>query len=201
MSAVMTLTGGQRGGLNKGVGGLLRKATTSPKVGRLGDYTPSRPTICGVDPGTERSAFVIFDGKTVVEHGILPNDELALHPLWRGRHIFCEMIASYGMAVGRDVFETCVWIGTFLECARRAGGWGVTRVFRRDIKLHLCNSARAKDSNVRQALIDRIGPQGTKRTPGPTYGVRSHEWAALAVAVYGWDQTFGRTTKHGGLPT
>ena len=38
-------------------------------------------------------------------------------------------------------------------------------------------------ANIRQALLDLIGPQGTKKAPGPTYGVRSHEWAALAVAV------------------
>jgi hypothetical protein len=40
---------------------------------------------------------------------------------------------------------------------------------------------------VRQALIDRLGPQGTKKNPGPTYGMRSHLWAALAVGVYAWD--------------
>jgi hypothetical protein len=43
---------------------------------------------------------------------------------------------------------------------------------------------RAKDANIRQALIDKIGPQGTKAQPGPTYGIKSHSWAALAVAVY-----------------
>jgi hypothetical protein len=79
-------------------------------------------------------------------------------------------------------------------------GGNVTRVFRKDVKLHLCNSPRAKDANVRQALLDRLGPQGTKKAPGPTYGVKSHEWAALAVAVYGWDQIFGRSTNNGGPP-
>ena len=43
---------------------------------------------------------------------------------------------------------------------------------------------RAKDGNVRQALIDLIGEQGTKKNKGPTYGISSHSWAALAVAVY-----------------
>jgi hypothetical protein len=93
------------------------------------------------------------------------------------------MIASYGMAVGKEVFETCVWIGRFVEVARVEP----RLVYRRDAKLHLCHSPRAKDANVRQALIDRLGPQGTKKNPGPTYGMRSHLWAALAVAVYAGD--------------
>jgi hypothetical protein len=95
----------------------------------------------------------------------------------------CEMIASYGMAVGKEVFETCVWIGRFVEIAYEP----VQLVYRRDVKLHLCHSPRAKDANVRQALIDRLGPQGTKKNPGPTYGMKSHLWAALAVAVYAGD--------------
>jgi hypothetical protein len=151
--------------------------------------------VIGIDPGTERSAFVMFDGKTVMAHGILANGELEAQPtLWKHEHIFCEMIASYGMAVGASVFETCVWIGRFMSQAFSSSGRDLHRVFRKDIKLHLCNSPRAKDGNVRQALIDRLGPQGTKKAPGPTYGVKSHEWAALAVAVYGWDQTFGRAS-------
>ena len=61
-------------------------------------------------------------------------------------------------------------------------------IYRKDVKLHLCGSPRAKDSNIRQALIDRFGPGkekaiGLKKTPGPLYGVKSHVWAALAVAV------------------
>ena len=156
--------------------------------------------VIGIDPGTEQSAFVMFDGEIVMDHGIWPNAELALHAIWGQPRIFCEMIASYGMAVGASVFETCVWIGRFMEYARQDSGRDLQRVFRKDVKLHLCQSPRAKDGNVRQALIDRVGPQGTKKDQGPTYGIKSHEWAALAVAVYGWDKTFGRSTKHGGPP-
>ena len=156
--------------------------------------------VIGIDPGTEQSAFVMFDGEIVMDHGIWPNAELALHAIWGQPRIFCEMIASYGMAVGASVFETCVWIGRFMEYARQDSGRDLQRVFRKDVKLHLCQSPRAKDGNVRQALIDRVGPQGTKKSQGPTYGIKSHEWAALAVAVYGWDKTFGRSTKDGGPP-
>jgi hypothetical protein len=149
--------------------------------------------VVGVDPGTTQSAFAIFDGTNVVTFGIYENAHFLSHEIWERKHIYCEMIASYGMAVGATVFETCVWIGRFMQVANISGG-KVQRVFRKDVKLHLCNSPRAKDKNVRQALIDRIGPQGTKKAPGPTYGIKSHEWAALAVAVYGWDQTFGRAS-------
>jgi len=92
-----------------------------------------------------------------------------------------EMFASMGMVVGREVFETCVWIGRYIECWRDPDA--VRLVYRRDVKLHLCGQARAKDKNVSQALKDLLGPQGTKKAPGPTYGVSSHAWAALGVAV------------------
>jgi hypothetical protein len=155
--------------------------------------------VIGVDPGTEKSAYAMYNGREVLSFGIWDNEALRHHGFWEEQNVFIEMIASYGMAVGASTFETVYWIGRFVELAAISGG-KVTRVFRKDIKLHLCNSPRAKDGNVRQALIDRIGPQGSKKNQGPTYGIKSHEWAALAVAVYGWDQTFGRSTNNGGPP-
>jgi hypothetical protein len=104
-------------------------------------------------------------------------DEIAMNR--RNGPIAIEMIASYGMAVGADVFQTCVEIGRFVEVAEG----NVSLVFRRDVKMHLCGSARAKDANIRQAMLDRLGPVGTKKAPGPLYGVKSHIWAALAVAI------------------
>jgi hypothetical protein len=111
----------------------------------------------------------------------LPNAEI--RQILIGREydrVACEMIASYGMAVGASTFETCVWIGRFIEVARVE----VELIYRKDIKLFLCGTMRAKDANIRQALLDRIGPHGTKAQPGPTYGIKSHTWAALAVAVF-----------------
>jgi hypothetical protein len=159
-----------------------------------GDCHLSDGSIMGVDPGPDQSAYVIFGTSGIAASEIVQNEEM-LNVFWRYRescpYVFCEHIASYGMAVGASVFETCVWIGRFWQRSFDHA-FHFRRVFRRDIKLHLCNSPRAKDANVRQALLDRLGPQGTKKAPGPTYGVKSHEWAALAVAVYGYDQIFGR---------
>ena len=74
------------------------------------------------------------------------------------------MIASYGMPVGKEVFETCVWIGRFVELARLQN-IDVEYIYRKDEKMNICHSMKAKDSNIRQALIDRFGPVGTKRNP------------------------------------
>jgi hypothetical protein len=152
------------------------------------------PTQLAIDPGTEESGWVEFvDGK-VKDSGVMPNEdllELLGSDHWRiqGYGLSLEMIASYGMPVGREVFETCVWIGRFKQQWHHPDA--VRLVYRRDVKLHLCGSPKAKDANIRQALIDlfpKTGggkcPQiGTKAQPGPLYGVSSHAWAALGVAV------------------
>ena len=134
-----------------------------------------------IDPGPQHTAFVQYDNGLIVDHGHLPNAEIRQILIGR-EYDRCaiEMIASYGMAVGSSTFETCVWIGRFTEVARVEP----VLCYRKDIKLFLCGTMRAKDANIRQALIDKIGTQGTKKTPGPTYGIKSHTWAALAVAVY-----------------
>lgn len=148
-------------------------------------------TITAIDPGTNESAFVVFDGQKVLRSGFVSNDEMIQlatncppsdNPLPEAP-VSIEMIASYGMAVGKEVFETCVLIGR-LSQAFEQRGFIVRRVYRKDIKMHLCGSMKAKDANIRQALIDKHGPPGTKKAPGATYGISGHLWAALAVADY-----------------
>jgi len=143
-------------------------------------------TVLALDPGTAKTAFILWDGTGVRNSGIVDNGAL-LELLKSGDlapydFAAIEMVACYGMAVGKEVFETVFWIGRFYEVLSRRTH--VTRVFRKDVKLHLCNSPRAKDGNIRQALIDRHGVVGTKKNKGPLFGVSSHIWAALAVADY-----------------
>lgn len=150
--------------------------------------------VLAIDPGTDQSGWCVFDGGEVMASGVMPNDEMLEYVKRRhfeinGHRLAIEMIASYGMPVGREVFETVRWIGRFQQA------WHspelVTFVYRKDVKLHLCGVLKAKDANIRQALLDRFPrtgggktPQvGTKTAPGPLYGVASHAWAALAVAV------------------
>lgn len=150
------------------------------------------PIVLAIDPGPEKSAWVLYDGRRVLEAGIEPNTALRqrihLHTIRVSVPIAdflaIENIESMGMAVGAEVFETVFWTGRFLE---RWGDLRSARVTRREVKLHLCGSMRAKDANVRQRLIDLLGAPGTKKAQGGTYGVTSHCWAALAVAYVWWD--------------
>jgi hypothetical protein len=143
-----------------------------------------------IDPGTTQSQYVVWDGQRVLDHGLALNEVLLdfLDGFQNHKELrpCIEMVASYGMAVGREVFETVYWIGRFDE-RLRALGTNPVRVFRKDVKLHLCHTNKAKDANIRQALIDRFGGKeraiGRKAAPGPLYGISSHAWAALALAV------------------
>lgn len=142
-------------------------------------------SVLAIDPGTTHSGWVLVRNGAPWNSGVMENSEVST--MLRGTSIIpvaIEMIASYGMAVGKEVFETCVWIGRFIEVA---GQDRVRLVYRKDVKLHLCGSPRAKDANIRQALIDKWGGKavavGNSKKPGPLYGIKSHAWAALGVAV------------------
>ena len=142
--------------------------------------------ILAVDPGTTETAWLVYDHgqpQPIVRFAKDTNADLLayLHAndFTGCTHMAIEMIASYGMAVGKEVFDTCVWIGRYIEAWQAP----YTLVYRRDVKLHLCHSARANDSNIRAALLDRFGPPGTKKAQRATYGLSGDAWSALAVAV------------------
>lgn len=147
--------------------------------------------ILAVDPGNEQSAYALFDtanpSKPLLGFGKHDNDVVreVVQNAASYDVLAVEMIASYGMPVGKEVFETCVFIGRLVEIADTCVEYAL--VYRREVKLHLCASARAKDGNVRQALIDKYGGKeravGKKATPGPLYGVSKDVWSALAIAV------------------
>lgn len=150
--------------------------------------------ILAIDPGSEQSAYVFYDtfvGKAI-SFEIMPNDALLKKLgslISEVEHLAIEMIACYGMPVGASVFETCVWIGRFIEAAAIPH----TKVYRKDVKMFLCGSTRAKDSNIRQAIMDKYGSSrekaiGTKKSPGPLHGFKADIWAAMGVALT-WDHT------------
>ncbi len=76
--------------------------------------------VIAIDPGNEESALVVWDGSTIEVMRYGPNEDIIeLLRSWRvGPRIVplaIEMIASYGMPVGAEVFETCYWSGRFAQ--------------------------------------------------------------------------------------
>jgi hypothetical protein len=154
--------------------------------------------VLAIDPGNQDSAYVIWDGERLHGFGKVPNatlrqmlrDWVQLVDQTRMRVVAIEMIASYGMAVGKEVFETCVAIGRFVEICEQSG---ITPqiVYRQEEKLHHCRSVKANDATIRRALMDRFGDKGTKRNPGFFYGFVDDVWAAFGIAALVVDRANG----------
>ena len=153
--------------------------------------------VIAIDPGTTQSAVVTYDSSTkrIMGHYKADNHKIesamSNHEVTKYQ-VVIEQIEGYGMAVGKEVFETCYWSGRFAAVYDRVCGPGklAQRLPRRDVKLHLCGQSRAKDKNIIIALVDRFDPdrkfgaygKGTKKNLGPLFGFAADEWSALAIA-------------------
>ena len=150
--------------------------------------------ILAIDPGTVESGFVVFNSETrqVEESGVIENEELIKRSSWVDADILViEMCANYGMPSGKTIFETVLWIGRFIQYAV-ANKIPYKKLYKKvDINPTLCFSNKAKDTNIRRAVLDMFEPTGggknpeigTKALPGPLFGVNSHAISALAVAL------------------
>lgn len=179
--------------------------------------------ILGIDPGNEYSGYCFMDITSgfpgnIILHGKLSEKDLKytignVFSKYSGSYIHfgIEMVASYGMAVGQTVFDTCAVIGRLEQYITGLVNMGeinlnyylvagnIHRIYRKKTSaeginsttMELCKSTRAKDKNVRQAIIDIYPasgggktPQiGTKKEPGPLYGVSGDAWSAIAVGL------------------
>ena len=84
-------------------------------------------TILALDPGNTQTGYAVISMPEFCLHdfGKVDNDSL-LHSITEGDMMYdlssldavaIEMVASFGMPVGCEVFETCVWIGRFHQAA------------------------------------------------------------------------------------
>lgn len=147
--------------------------------------------ILAIDPGNIYSGYAILDAKTYrpLMIGKVDNNRMRKIVVEEDYdEVVIEMVACYGMPVGASVFDTCVWIGRFIECAnKRKKPW--VQTVRKEVKLNICGSNKAKDGNIVQALIDRFAPytpnkgKGSKKAPGWFYGFKADIWQAYALGV------------------
>jgi hypothetical protein len=143
-----------------------------------------------IDPGPVTSGLVELDTTRFpprIVRGVAkcPNADV-LTAIWEHEgDVVIERFACMGMAVGEETLEAVHWGGRFHEHADQAG-LRVHRIKRHEVKMALCGSTRAKDGNIRQAIIDMYGGDGaigTKKSPGPLYGMSADAWAAMAVGL------------------
>ena len=154
------------------------------------------PAVLAFDPGNVETAYCLIDTETrkPIEFGKVKNED-ALVYIYRYfethtelKAIIIEMVASYGMAVGKSVFDTCVMIGRLTEAASNLG-LRAEYIYRIEEKTTICHDSKAKDANIRQALIDRFAQhdmkngKGTKKDPDWFYGFAADTWSAYAVAI------------------
>lgn len=154
--------------------------------------------ILAIDPGNIESGYVFIKEDLSIIKAEKVTNELLMDYIINGdfegtKHVAIEMVACYGMAVGKSVFDTCVWIGRYSQAIKEHFGIEPIYIYRKDEKINLCNSMKAKDSNIVQALIDRFAPntsnkgKGTKKEPGWFYGFKKDIWQAYAVGVTYYD--------------
>ena len=149
--------------------------------------------ILAIDPGSTQSGFVVIDEQyKPLDFGKIDNDKILdlIHMVPDEITVVIEMVASLGMSVGQTIFDTCVWIGRFEQLSIELN-LPVTKVFRKEVKMNLCGMMRARDSNIKQALVDRFsyerhaakGGKGIKKDPGFFFGFAADVWQAYALGV------------------
>lgn len=154
--------------------------------------------ILAIDPGNEESAFCFMGMYTYepkyfakmknADAVVAIRNFISKNRLECSYQVAIERVASYGMAVGASVFQTCEWIGRFSQILEDMS-FDITYIYRKDEKMNICGQMKAKDSNIRVALIDRFAKhdmktgKGTKSNPDWFYGFAKDIWAAYAVGT------------------
>lgn len=182
--------------------------------------------LLAIDPGSEITAWVLFDDGRIHDRDFTENHAMAMS-LFQVSHVAVEYMRPRGMPTSKEEMDTQFWAGRFIQehAARKLIPW--TPIYRHDVKLHLCGNARAKDPNIRQALIDRYGGEsvaiGNKKCrkckgkgtykretcsecegskwlhpPGPLAGIHDDLWSALAIGVTWLDTNSSTETSPAG---
>lgn len=168
--------------------------------------------ILAIDPGTKQSAYsLIREDYSIVSAAKQPNEDvLALIHHGEFDVLVIECMEprfhapgagkTMGLRIGDEVYETCIWIGRFMEAAY-ARGKQVFRVFRSEERARLIPTKKnglpplvgkvgeSGDSKMRAALIarfarhDKVNGKGRAANKDFFYGFRADMWNSFAVGV------------------
>jgi len=155
--------------------------------------------VIAIDPGTEVSGVVVWDGKQVQFAGT-PGNKILLQWLESGwqsfpdAHLAIEQVRSYGMRVGAETFETCEWCGRFEQAWKMSTGNNVEFIPRREVYKSVLAKGVGDDSQIMHTLLAMYGPKPTKKKPNPIYGgykLAGHQWQALGLGYTYIDRNGG----------
>jgi len=160
--------------------------------------------ILGLDPGPETSGVVLVTNEyppriryacaeLEIKHIKLPNNTA---------YTVIEWLSSYGTIVGENTFRTALVAGQIKE---RSEAMGIAAyLIKRPEASHILTGQRgAKDKHTKAAIREIYQDagmaygggadptKGTKKYPGPLYGISSHAWDALAVIIAWMRKTYG----------
>jgi hypothetical protein len=96
--------------------------------------------------------------------------------------VLCERVSA-GAVSGHHIIETAEVVGRVLQACDDRGLLIRIRYRREVLKALGVGGGASKDALVRQVVLElHPGGVGTKKAPGPLYGVSSHAWQALGLA-------------------
>lgn len=147
--------------------------------------------VFAIDPGNLLSAFAIVDttsyypikfakcANVEIKQEMIEFIKSTPYPI-----IIIETMVSMGGSVGATVFDTCIFIGRLTELAESLGA-SVHYINRRQEKIELVGSMRAKDSDIRRALInrlavfDKVNGKGTSDHRDVFWGMAGDCWQSM----------------------
>jgi len=150
--------------------------------------------ILALDVGTTESGYALVDDNLIpVQFGKIENEAL-LQIVKNTPYdvLVYEEFQSYGMAIGQSTIRSITWNGRFIQSALDRS-IPINPIFRKDVKMNFCGNTKAKDTNIRQALIDRFAKhdfkngKGVKNNPDWFYGFKADCWSAYALAITYYD--------------
>lgn len=146
------------------------------------------PVLIGLDPGPETSGVVVYRAggspQVIESHAklALPHVRTLLNQYPSFSTTVVIERVSAGAISGKDILQTAEVVGRFAEfCELRRMAHHL--LYRREVLAALgVGGGASRDSLVRQAVLE-LHPEGTgtKKKPGPLYGVSSHAWQALGL--------------------
>jgi hypothetical protein len=154
------------------------------------------------DPGNDLTGWCVYS----VEDKVLfyKNKEDNLKVIEKFKEFFqkynilqvgIEYPSSYGMSVGQSLYDTCTFVGILIQISKD-NNINPELVFRKSVKMFLCNSVRAKDAEVNLRVREYFGEDNTIKSPNVFYWneeveknggnkwCNNDQYASIAVLCY-----------------